>query len=206
MSDTSERAEHWEATYRRLSSDEVSWHQREPSKSLELLDLLGIGSNRSLIDVGGGASVLADFLVARGFDDITVLDISHRALDVARERLPDATVHWLVADLLTWKPQRQFDVWHDRAALHFLHGDERLTYRALISRALAPDGVVILGTFALDGPQQCSGLDVEHYNAASLLEILGNEFELVAETAERHVTPSGAVQPFQWIAARRKAS
>lgn len=172
--------------------------------SLELVDLLGISAVAGVIDVGGGASVLVDALLHRGFADLTVLDISEDALQTSRERVgADAPVEWLAHDLLTWEPTRRYDLWHDRAVFHFLSGDEVGVYRDLLFRAVAPRGYVVMATFAPDGPEWCSGLPVTRYSADQLMETLGGEFEMVGQRREVHTTPSGATQPFTWIAARR---
>ncbi len=172
--------------------------------SLELVDFLGITADAGVIDVGGGASVLIDALLRRGFADLTVLDISEAALQASQERVgADAPVEWIAHDLLTWEPTRRYDLWHDRAVFHFLSGDEVGVYRDLVHRAVAPRGYVIMATFAPHGPEWCSGLPVTRYGADQLIEVLGVGFEMVAQRREVHTTPSGATQVFTWIAARR---
>jgi trans-aconitate methyltransferase len=204
ISDSGERASHWESVYGRNQADTVSWYQTEPVVSLELVDLLGISAEAGVIDVGGGASVLVDALLLRGFTDLTVLDISEAALRASQERVgADAPVDWIAHDLLTWEPARRYDLWHDRAVFHFLSGDVVGVYRDLLHRAVAPGGCVVMATFAPDGPEWCSGLPVTRYGADQLNETLGDEFKLVDHRREVHVTPSGATQPFTWIAARR---
>ena len=203
-SDGAERAAHWAAVYERQPVDALSWWQEAATTSLELLDLLQLAPDASVIDIGGGASVFVDALVSRGFGDVTVLDLSASALATSRARLPeDAPVTWEVADLLTFTPTRQFDLWHDRAVLHFLHGDQVDTYRSQLERTLAPGGAVIVAAFALDGPESCSGLPVTRYDHEGLLAALGPNFTAVGSRRTLHHTPGGAVQPFTWIAARR---
>lgn len=203
---TAARANHWDRVYRSSGETEVSWFQREPQMSLELLNALGIGPAESVIDVGGGASVLVDALVRRSFADLCVLDVSAAALDLARSRLGDRArgVEWLQCDVLTWRPSRAFDVWHDRAVFHFL-GDEadRRRYVQVLRTATAPGSHVILGVFAADGPDRCSGLPVTRYDPADLASMIGAGFDVVARRREEHRTPSGAVQPFTWLALRR---
>jgi hypothetical protein len=202
--DSTERVTHWESVYDRNQSDAVSWYQAEPIVSLELLESLGISADAGVIDVGGGASVLVDELLRRGFVDLNVLDISAAALQASRERVGDDTrVNWIAHDLLTWRPTRRYDLWHDRAVFHFLSGDEVQIYRDLVLRAVIPGGYVVMATFAPDGPERCSGLPVTRYDADQLIEMLGNGFELVDQRHEAHTTPSGAIQPFTWIVARR---
>ncbi len=200
-----ERKEHWNAVH--LGGDEKtrSWHQSEQVVTFKLLNDLGVGPDATFIDVGGGESNLVDHLLSRNFSDVTVLDISSEAIAAAQRRVgSDPRVTWLVQDLLTWDSARRYDVWHDRAVFHFLAEREIDVYRSLLDRTLAPHGVVILATFALNGPEYCSGLPVHRYGAEELADVLGVSFELVASTNEVHVTPSGAEQAFTWIAARRR--
>jgi len=197
-------ARHWSDVYASRPADTVSWFQSEPSVSLELLDELGVNPRNSVVDVGGGASVLVDRLVARGFTDVTVLDIAEPALAVARARLGgDAPVTWVAADVRTWVPARRYDLWHDRAVFHFLSGVDVTTYRDTLERAVAPGGAVVLATFAPDGPAYCSGLPVTRYDDDALATVLGAGFDVVARRREVHVTPSGVEQPFTWLGARR---
>ncbi len=199
-----DRIGHWDGVYSTTPATAVSWYQAEPTVSLELLDAVGTTSETGVVDVGGGASVLVDRLLDRGVTDLTVLDIAEPALAVARARVgADAPVVWQVADVLTWAPARTYDRWHDRAVLHFLSGDEVAAYRAVLERAVAPDGAVVLATFAPDGPEYCSGLPVTRYDDQGLAAVLGGGFEVVARRREVHPTPSGGDQPFIWLAARR---
>ncbi len=203
--DADQRARHWEAVYEANDAHAVSWYQSEPALSLELIDALGIRPEASVIDVGGGASLLVDRLLTRGFADVSILDISEAALRTSRQRVDDdARVHWIVGDLLVWEPPRRYDLWHDRAVLHFLIGNDVATYRATVEQAVAPGGSVILGTFAPTGPERCSGLLVTRYGTEELAAVLGGGFEVVEHRREVHRTPSGAEQPFTWIAARRR--
>jgi len=200
------RAEHWARVYSTRAVDAVSWYQAEPTVSVELIDALGVDRAEGVVDVGGGASVLVDRLIDRGYADVAVVDIAGAALAAGRARVgADAPVDWVVADVLTWAPGRRYDLWHDRAVLHFLAGDEVAGYRATLERVLAPGGAVVLGAFAPDGPDSCSGLAVTRYDADGLAGVLGTGFEVVASRREVHVTPSGVSQPFTWVAARRLA-
>ena len=175
--------------------------------SLELVDLLGVAPQSGVIDIGGGASLLVDRLLARGFNDLAVLDISDAALQAARQRVgDDARVAWIVEDILSWEPTRRYDLWHDRAVFHFLSGQEAEEYREVMRRGLAPGGSVIMATFAPDGPEWCSGLPVTRYSAEQLGMALGGGFQIVDQRREVHTTPTGAVQPFTWVAARRDVS
>ena len=145
--------------------------------------------------------MLVDQLLDADFSDVTVLDISERALIGSKERLGAraAEVHWIVSDVLAWTPARSYDVWHDRAVFHFLTEDsERAKYREVLLKGLSADGMVIMGTFAEDGPERCSGLPVKRWSAAALAFELGPEFRLIESSRENHTTPAGAVQPFTW--------
>jgi ubiquinone/menaquinone biosynthesis C-methylase UbiE len=195
----------WDAVYDRDDLAGVSWHQREPRVSLELIDALGIGPGEAVVDAGGGTSPLAGRLLDRGFADVTVLDVAERALTAAREELGEraARVDWVQADVLAWRPDRRFDLWHDRAVFHFFADpDDRARYVDSLRRALVPGGAAVIGTFALDGPPTCSGMPVVRYDAAGLTSALGADIELVTERREEHVTPGGRVQPFAWAALR----
>lgn len=203
-STTEELARHWDAAYTARGVQGASWYQAEASFSLELIDALGVTPDAAVVDVGGGASVFAERLAARGFRDVSVLDVSAEALAEARRRAGEgAPIRWLREDLLTWRPERLFDVWHDRAVFHFLVAPaDRDRYLATLRAALQPGGAVLLATFAADGPEKCSGLPTARYAASELAAVLGPEFELVEARREEHVTPAGAVQPFTWIAGR----
>lgn len=201
---TAARDEHWDDVYRTKALDEVSWFQAEPSTSLRLL--LGTQpAPTSVIDVGAGASALADALVAAGVDDVTVLDVSEAALATVRERLadlpPDAFV---VADITDWTPERTWDAWHDRAVFHFLTDpDDRAAYVAAARAALRPGAVAVIATFAADGPEMCSGLPTARYDADALAAELGDGFVLEHAEREVHRTPAGADQAFTWVVLRR---
>ena len=198
---TRDRQAYWEHVYATKGEKEVSWFQENPALSLELMRLVGATPTSAIIDIGGGASRLADALVLRGYADVTVLDLSEAALTCAQHRMGDEArrVHWLVADATTWEPTRSYDVWHDRAAFHFLTEDrDRKAYVATLRRSLRNDGHVIIGTFALDGPEKCSGLPVARHDAATLANALGVGFALVDTRREEHTTPWGSTQRFQF--------
>lgn len=200
------RKGHWTRVYEEKAPSAVSWYQPEPESSLFALDRVGARPSNSLIDAGGGASSLVDTLLRRGWVDLTVLDIAAPALEAARERLgPDAgKVHWEVADITDWEPLRQYDIWHDRAVFHFLtEPTERAAYRRALSGGLAPGGLLIMATFALDGPEKCSGLPVQRYDAASLASELGQPYLLIESWREEHVTPWKTTHSFNWCAFRR---
>lgn len=198
--------DHWQKVYETKSPDSVSWHQVLPGPSLAALDRIGAGQDSSLIDIGGGASTLVDALLDRGWRDLTVLDIAGSALDAAKARLADraSQVDWVAADVTQWRSDRTFDVWHDRAAFHFLtEDDQRASYRRALDAATAPGSHVILAAFAIDGPEKCSGLPVRRYDARDLAAELGPGFEPVEDWREEHFTPWGAAQSFQWTVFKR---
>lgn len=196
--------EHWNGVYDRLRPTAVSWYQPHPTMPLEIIDGIGIEPDAAVLDAGGGASLLVDTLSGRGFTDLTVVDISRRALDVARGRCPRAErITWLEQDLLAWQPERHYDLWCDRAVFHFLtNPGDQSRYREVLRSATRPGGHVIMATFADDGPDSCSGLPVCRYGPDDLVDLFGNGFELIEARRELHLTPTGATQPFTWIAAR----
>lgn len=199
---------HWQQVYTDKAVDEVSWFQPSPAPSLEALDRLGATADRSLIDVGGGTSNLVDALLDRGWSDLTVLDISSAALEAAKQRLAsdEAKVEWLFADITSWSPLRTYDIWHDRAVFHFLtDSGDREAYRRRLLQALAPGGAVVMATFSLSGPERCSGLPVQRYDAEGLARELGPDFVVVDHWGEDHVTPWGSPQSFTWCLFRRGA-
>jgi len=206
MNDPSRQA-HWENVYTTRGEREVSWFQEQPTVSLELIRAAGATPASSVIDVGGGASRLVDALLADGFAAVTVLDISAAALAASGRRLGSAAtgVTWIVADITTWEPPQIYDLWHDRAVLHFLTSEaDRAAYVMRLMKALRPGGHAIIGTFAIDGPERCSGLPVVRYDAASLGKLLGPQFVLVESRTQDHATPMGGTQRFQFSLFRRR--
>jgi SAM-dependent methyltransferase len=205
MSDPDRQA-HWEGVYTAKGEKEVSWYQDNPAPSLDLIALTAASRGTLIVDVGGGASRLIDHLLARHFERLTVLDLSSAALEAAKVRLGEDAkkVRWEVADVTKWSPPASYDVWHDRAAFHFLTDPaDQAAYAERVRRAVKPGGHVIIGTFALDGPEKCSGLPIVRHDAASLSAILGQDFKLIDERRHDHVTPWGAVQRFQFSTFRR---
>jgi SAM-dependent methyltransferase len=195
---------HWDQVWSTRDPKEVSWFQAEAAMSLELIASV-VAPTASVVDVGGGASTLVDGLLARGHDDLAVLDVSAAALAQARLRLGDRAdaVDWVVADVTAWTPARRYDLWHDRAVLHFLvEPGDQAAYAAVVGAAVAPGGHVVIGTFAPDGPEQCSGLDVCRHDAASVMALLPDRFRLIDERRETHLTPAGGEQRFSWVVAQ----
>jgi SAM-dependent methyltransferase len=194
-----DRENHWENVYRAKSATEVSWYAPHLAESLRLIREVAT-PDAHIIDVGGGASTLVDDLLAAGHTDVSVLDLSSAALEAARKRLGNAAdrVTWIRGDVTSVElPPRHYDVWHDRAVFHFLtDAGDRKKYVASLRRSLVPDGHVVIATFALTGPDRCSGLDVRRYDASSLGQELGDAFEPSAALETTHVTPKGVEQRF----------
>lgn len=201
------RKEHWQHVYQTKDPTDVSWFQSQPALSLRLIANAGLEKNQSIIDVGGGASVLVGCLLGAGFQHVAVLDISADALNHAKQRLgarADA-VEWFEADVTGFIPPRQYDLWHDRAVFHFLTDKtDRQKYVQTLQRTLTPNGHVIIATFAIDGPLKCSGLDVCRYVAADICTELGAGFELREQVNETHVTPWNTEQKFSYFRFARK--
>jgi SAM-dependent methyltransferase len=191
---------HWERIYTEKAPDAVSWYRPHLEKSLSLLEKFAPGKLASIIDVGGGESTLVDDLLARGYENNTVLDISQAAIEVSQKRLGVASerVHWLVADITKVElPPSAYDVWHDRAVFHFLTAaSDRAAYVRQVARAVRRGGHVIVSTFGLEGPMKCSGLDVVRYDSESLHHEFGEHFRLLESSKELHETPFGTVQQF----------
>ncbi|MEP6866354.1 MAG: class I SAM-dependent methyltransferase [Deltaproteobacteria bacterium] len=197
---------HWERVYETKRADQVSWYRQHLDVSLGLISKALADRDALIVDVGGGEATLVDDLVAAGFPHVDVLDLSEKALQVAKERLgaDGISVGWLRGDVTTYafEPGR-YDLWHDRAVFHFLtHPDQRRAYVHQVARAVKPGGHVIVATFGPEGPQQCSGLDVARYDADSLHEQFGARFELVEHQIEEHSTPSGSRQQFVYCMCR----
>lgn len=197
----SDRSIHWDSVYATKGEEEVSWFQDSPAISLEMIRAADPDSGSAIIDIGGGASRLVDALLQDGYRDVSVLDLSANALDAAKKRIGTAAsqVAWIVADATKWQPAKAYDVWHDRAAFHFLTDPrDRAAYVERLRSAVAPGGHVIIATFAPDGPEKCSGLPVQRHDSASLAAELGPEFELIETRSETHQTPWHSTQAFQF--------
>jgi len=202
------RSDHWNQVYQTKASDDVSWYQSRPAASLKLIEATGVGKDEGIIDVGGGASVLVDFLLDGGFTKLVVLDIAATALQHAQQRLgaKAGNVEWFEADVTAFIPPRQFNLWHDRAVFHFLTDKaDRRKYVETLKGALAPEGHVIIATFAVDGPLKCSGLDVARYDASGICEELGGEFRFIEQLNETHITPWNSEQKFSYFRFARNA-
>lgn len=202
-----DRKQHWEQIYATKVSDTVSWFQEHADQSVRLIQGTGLNNDAAIIDVGGGASKLADDLVAAGYADLTVLDLSASALMVAKQRLgkhADA-IHWMEGDITRAElPIHRYDIWHDRAVFHFLtEAAERQAYVEQVMRAVRPGGYVIIATFGAEGPEKCSGLPVMRYQPETLHAEFGDAFQLLGHEQEVHHTPSGVVQQFVYCYCRK---
>lgn len=194
---STQRTTHWQQVYQTKADAETSWFQNEPKLSVDLVTTYAPQSGQ-VVDVGGGSSVLAGRLVAEGFD-LTVLDVSAAAIDRAKSRIGEAAsrVRWIVADITEIDDLGQFDLWHDRAVFHFLTDEsDRRKYAALAARTVVPGGHLVIGTFALEGPEKCSGLPVERYDDRKLMDAFAPAFAMVRSFHETHVTPWGKPQAF----------
>lgn len=197
---------HWEKIYKEKAPDAVSWYRAHLETSLALIEKAAASRSASIIDVGGGESTLVDDLLARGYQNITVLDISQTAIDANKQRLAKASdlVHWLVADMTKIELDPwAYDVWHDRAVFHFLTSDsDRVAYVRQVARGVRHGGHVIVSTFGPEGPTKCSGLNVVRYDAESLHREFGVHFRLLESSKELHETPFGTVQQFLYCYCR----
>jgi SAM-dependent methyltransferase len=203
VEDRLESKQHWNKVYADKSAEQVTWYQETPQQSLDMIEATGVSADDPIIDVGGGMSFLADCLLKDGYQDVTVLDISGKALKSCQERMGAAAskVAWLEADITeAILPENHFALWHDRAVFHFLT-DPLLQQRyvAAVRRSLRPGGHVVLATFALDGPPQCSGLDVARYGVEEIRAAFGDGFQLIESVDEAHDTPWDTTQAFMYF-------
>ncbi len=195
----SDQQSHWERIYRKRRPEELSWFQQKPERSLGMIEQLSLPRSAAIIDVGGGASSLVDFLLQQGWQDLTVLDISGAALQQARARLGKQAqrISWIEADITRFSSERRYTLWHDRAVFHFLTDEaDRRNYMEVLTKSLEPGGYLLMATFAKDGPQKCSGLNVVQYCPESLASELGKPFSLKESQRETHTTQGGVEQRF----------
>lgn len=201
MVKNTDRQAHWQNVYATKAEKEVSWFQENPAPSLDLIAATGISADAAIIDVGGGASRLVDSLLEQGFCRVAILDLSAKALEETKKRLGRRGdgVDWIVTDVTTWEPSSTYDLWHDRAAFHFLtEPTDRDAYVGSLKKAVRPGGHVIIATFAPDGPERCSGLPILRYDPDELASTLGPTFKLVDSKRHDHMTPGGNTQRFQF--------
>lgn len=197
--------QHWEKVYETKNPDQVSWTQDVPQTSLNFIHSFALGKQAKIIDIGGGDSKLVDFLVDEGFENVTVLDISAKALEKAKQRLGEKAkrVNWVVSDITEFEPDTTFDVWHDRAAFHFLTTTDQISKYLSIARK-AVTSYLTIGTFSTNGPEKCSGLQVKQYNEATLTNELENGFSKIRCITEDHKTPFNTSQNFLFCSFKKQ--
>lgn len=198
---------HWENVFATKNPNEVSWTQKYPKTSMAYLEELNLSKTANIIDVGGGDSNLVDALLAKGYENIWVLDISEFALEKAKKRLGDKAnlVNWIVSDITEFKPEVKFDFWHDRAVFHFLKEEESINkYVTIVSNAMRKDGSFLLGTFSENGPLKCSGLEIQQYSENTMKQTFNSNFNAIKCFTENHTTPFDTIQNFQFCGFKRK--
>ena len=205
--DTFDRKEHWENIYNTKKFEEVGWYQKLPKISLDLIDEHAISPSSRVIDVGAGDSFLVDHLMDKGFACITILDISEKAIDRAKDRLGIKAneIDWIVSDIVDLQTEKRFDLWHDRAAFHFLTSDEDIEkYVSLMEKVLVKGAFVLIGCFSQNGPKKCSGIPITQYSEDSLTKRFGDSFEKLSCFYTDHITPSGGIQNYVICSFKKK--
>ena len=200
-----DRKKHWETVYETKSPDEVSWTQEIPKTSLAIIDSFGLDQSAKIIDIGGGDSKLVDHLLNQGYTNITILDISEKALEKAKLRLGEKAkmITWIVSDILEFEPADTYNVWHDRAAFHFLTTEKEIEkYQSIVEKAASE--FLVIGTFSENGPLKCSGLEISQYSEEKLAAIFKNNFDKIDAFLEDHQTPFGTTQNFLFCSFRKK--
>ncbi|QOW09667.1 class I SAM-dependent methyltransferase [Kaistella flava (ex Peng et al. 2021)] len=200
-----DRKKHWETVYETKNPDEVSWTQEIPKTSLAFIGSFGLDKSAKIIDIGGGDSKLVDYLIDQGFKNITVLDISEKSFEKAKVRLGEKAkkVTWIVSDILDFEPTEIYDIWHDRAAFHFLTTEAEIEkYKSIVEKAV--NGYLVIGTFSENGPLKCSGLEISQYSKEKLTSTFKNNFEKIDSILEDHETPFGTTQNFLFCSFKNK--
>lgn len=201
-----DRKEHWNKVYDSKTPTEVSWYEPMPETSLDYITECKLDNDAAIIDIGGGDSFLAEFLLAKGFTDLTVVDISEKAIERAKKRLGERAeeIKWIVADASEFKPERQYDLWHDRAAFHFLTEDEQVqNYLQTVKRSVKPGGFLVIGTFSENGPKKCSGIEIRQYSVSQMQDLFSDDFTTMSCKNIDHTTPSGGIQNFTFCSFRK---
>ncbi len=204
--DNFDRKNHWENIYSTKQPDEVSWYQPTPETSLYFLEYFSMALDARIIDIGGGDSFLVDYLLDKGYHDITVLDISKAAIERAQRRLGDNAkkVQWIVTDITQFEPKQHYDFWHDRAAFHFLNTDTDIAaYLSIAQQCLSDQGFMVIGAFSDQGPKKCSGIEITQYSESSMTEKLRNRFEKLHCITVDHTTPFNTVQNFMFCSFKK---
>lgn len=198
--------QHWNGVFQTKADNEVSWYQANPAISLRLLKKWASPTGAT-IDIGAGTSILVDVLLDDGWEDVTVLDVSASAVTKVQDRLGQRAdvVKFVIADVRSWQPERTYEAWHDRAVFHFLTEEaDRDHYVAIATESVEPEGVLVLATFAANGPTECSGLPTSRYDPDQLGQVFGPAFVLEHAESEEHATPFGTNQPFSWVVLRHR--
>lgn len=202
-----DRKQHWENIYQTKELKDVSWYQPQPETSLEFISNLKIAKDAKIIDVGGGDSFLVEFLLDLGYNDITVLDISANAIERAKARMGESAqkVKWIVSDITQFNPTEKYDLWHDRAAFHFLRSENDIeNYMKVLNKSIAENGQIIIGTFSEDGPLKCSGIEIKQYSEKSMVNQFQADFENIACLQVVHTTPFDTTQNFTFCSFKRR--
>lgn len=207
MPDNSNK-DHWEKIYETKNLSEVSWYQPIPGTSLDWIRKQHIARQAAIIDIGGGDSFLSEYLLKEGFEDLSVLDISSTSIQKAKKRLGDNqnSIHWIVRDILEFRTEKKYDLWHDRACFHFLINPEDIRrYVEIAWRHTRPEGILIMGTFSKEGPTKCSGIEIKQYTAERLSETFSPHFTLIESEYSNHLTPFGTTQNFLFCSLKRNS-
>lgn len=200
-------SEHWNTIYSTKAEREVSWFQSYPKRSMEFVDLFHLPLDANIIDIGGGDSHFVDELLDKGFENVWVLDISENAIQRAKQRLGERAlkVNWIVSDVVNFDPPVHFDLWHDRAAFHFLTSEENIyKYVSIAEDAIRKNGYLVLGTFSENGPKKCSGLEIKQYSEASMSTLFEIAFDRIKCVREDHLTPFNTTQNFLFCSFTKK--
>lgn len=203
------REEHWEKIYNTKELKDVSWYQPIPETSLDFIDQFHVSKTAKIIDIGGGDNLFVDHLLALGYEDVTVLDISATSLEKAKQRLGDKAgkVKWIVADAASFVPCEQYDFWHDRAAFHFLTTEEDIhNYISALQKGIRPDGILVLGTFSEQGPKKCSGIEIRQYSETSMTERVKRFFNKIKCITVDHKTPFDTIQNFIFCSFQKRTA
>jgi len=204
-----DRKKHWNNIYQTKSLDEVSWYQQVPATSLDFVKQFKLTKSARIIDIGGGDSYLVDHLLSLGYQDITVLDISEQAIDKAKKRLGKRAknVKWIISDAANFQPSEKYDFWHDRAAFHFLTDQKEIeSYLNTLNIGVKPEGILVIGAFSEQGPENCSGINIKQYSEKTITDQLKNFFKKIKCIKVDHETPSGSIQNFLFCSFRRLAT
>ena len=195
---------HWENIYQKKEIDGVSWYQKIPSESLQLIKKYSISNSDKIIDIGCGKSFLADNLLELNYTNISLVDISSNALKEVKERLQNKSLNFIEIDILNFNSNDKYDIWHDRAVFHFITDREGIKkYISLCNEYINKEGILIIGTFAEDGPLKCSGLEIKRYSVDQISDLFEESFELVESFKMLHKTPFDTEQSFSFCVLRK---